>query len=165
MSTTSRSSSGSRPASCSYDTGFPESFAAYTTSLRHPDAIVTPGACISGDDVDPSRTLQRSRRSFLTRHKRTISHGVINKGLSQKQSNSSMSVLPSIDSAVEVDDSKSPDTAGSLGLSKDGAESIGSHTEDSTNGDYTSAADVTHNEDGHADDTRRRSKLFRKWRS
>ncbi|KAI0443759.1 hypothetical protein F4803DRAFT_298726 [Xylaria telfairii] len=78
MSTTSYSSSGSRPTSRQYNTGFPDSFASCTTSMRHPDAIVDPSFAISAEHIDPAKTLQRSRKSLLRKHRRTISHGKIN---------------------------------------------------------------------------------------
>ncbi|KAI1081263.1 hypothetical protein F5B20DRAFT_80891 [Whalleya microplaca] len=160
MSTISRSSTGSRPMSRGYDTGFPDSFAARTTSLRHPDAIVTPGACISAEDVDPSKTSERTRRSFLGKHKWRVNHGKINSSSDRGQPNASVTVLPSIDSAVDVGDTKSPGTTGSLGgSSKDGAESI----DGSINGDYLSTH-MSH-EDDPSGDARLKSKLFRKWRS
>ncbi|KAI0202018.1 hypothetical protein F4808DRAFT_92314 [Astrocystis sublimbata] len=77
MSTASYSSSGSRPTSRHYNTGFPDSFAACTTSMRHPDAIIDPSFAISAEHIDPEKTLQRSRKSLLRKHRRTISHGKI----------------------------------------------------------------------------------------
>ncbi|KAL2152497.1 hypothetical protein VTH82DRAFT_5681 [Thermothelomyces myriococcoides] len=48
------------------DTGFPESFCGYrNTTLRHPDAIVGPDACITQDDVNPARGLLRYRMSYM----------------------------------------------------------------------------------------------------
>lgn len=75
MSTSSGSTSGSRPTSRQHDTGFPDSFAARTTSLRHPDAIVDPGFVISSEHVDPAKSLLRSRHTLLCKHRRTISNG------------------------------------------------------------------------------------------
>ncbi|KAI0402224.1 hypothetical protein F4802DRAFT_381419 [Xylaria palmicola] len=80
MSTTSYSSSGSRPTSRQYDTGFPASFTSCTTSMRHPDAVVDPDFAISAEHIDPAKTLHRSRKSLLRKHRRTISHGKINEG-------------------------------------------------------------------------------------
>ncbi|KAI1362672.1 hypothetical protein F5Y08DRAFT_341413 [Xylaria arbuscula] len=77
MSTTSSSTSGSRPTSRQYDTGFPDSFASCTTSMRHPDAIIDPGFAISSEHIDPSKSLHRSRKSMLRKHRKTISHGKI----------------------------------------------------------------------------------------
>ncbi|KAI0102028.1 hypothetical protein GGR51DRAFT_562949 [Nemania sp. FL0031] len=80
MSTSSCSSSGSRPTSRQHDTGFPDSFASWTTSMRHPDAVIDPGFAMSSEHIDPAKTLQRSRKSLLRKHRRTISHGKINEG-------------------------------------------------------------------------------------
>ncbi|KAI8953199.1 hypothetical protein F4801DRAFT_537776 [Xylaria longipes] len=80
MSTTSFSSSSSRPTSGQYNTGFPDSFASVTTSMRHPDAIIDPSFAISAEHIDPAKTLHRSRKSLLRKHRRTISHGKIDEG-------------------------------------------------------------------------------------
>ncbi|KAI0833180.1 hypothetical protein F5Y06DRAFT_280537 [Hypoxylon sp. FL0890] len=155
-------SSGSRRSSRNYDTGFPEAFAEYTTSLRHPEANVNPGACISAEDIDPSRTLHRTRRSFLGKHKRTISHGVIPHDSDQRHPSNSNLALPSIDSAVDVGNLKRVDTNGSIGhSSKDGTESV-DRSEVSVNGDCSPPSP---NEDDLTDDGRQRVKLFRKWLS
>ncbi|KAI1140474.1 hypothetical protein F5Y05DRAFT_411526 [Hypoxylon sp. FL0543] len=152
--------SSSRRSSRNYDTGFPDAFAEYTTSLRHPEANVSPGACISAEDIDPSRTLQRTRKSLLGKHKRTISHGVISHDSGQRHSSNSTLALPSIDSAVDMGNLKRVDTNGSIGhSSKDGTESI-DRIEVSVNGSPSSAA-----EDDLTDDGRQRAKLFRKWLS
>ncbi|KAI1211728.1 uncharacterized protein F4807DRAFT_399964 [Annulohypoxylon truncatum] len=149
---------GNRPARRNYDTGFPDAFAEYTTSLRHPDANVSPGACISAEDIDASKTLHRTRRSFLARHKRTVAHGIISNGTTSKRGSRTSLVLPSIDSAVDVGDLKHTDSNGSFGnSSKDGSDSI--------HGDRCSLSLTVSNEDDGADDGRQRVKLFRKWRS
>ncbi|KAI1485630.1 hypothetical protein F5X96DRAFT_682656 [Biscogniauxia mediterranea] len=158
MSTISTSSSSSRPTSRNYDTGFPDSFASCTTSLRHPDAIVDPAYSISTEDVDPAKTFHRSRKSFLSKHKRTTSHGVIVHQMDQNASTSS--VLPSVDSAVDIMEMK--DEHGSIGeFSKDGAESI-DHMDD-TKGDpmFGSPGQGLGEEEG---DESRRGKIFRKFR-
>jgi hypothetical protein len=96
--------SSQRPMSRDYDTGFPESFAAHTTSMRHPDANTGPGACISSEDIDPSKTLQRSRRSLMHKHRRTTSHGVITAEMrAQYVHNDSGLSLGPIDSTAELD--------------------------------------------------------------
>ncbi|KAI0424861.1 hypothetical protein F5Y09DRAFT_323175 [Xylaria sp. FL1042] len=85
MSTTSDSTNDSRPTSRHYDTGFPESFSSCTTSMRHPDAIIDPGFAISAEHIDPAKTLHRSRKSLLRKHRRTISHGKLDEGTSGGQ--------------------------------------------------------------------------------
>ncbi|KAI0597348.1 hypothetical protein F4775DRAFT_560830 [Biscogniauxia sp. FL1348] len=163
MSTISTSTSSSRPTSRNYDTGFPDSFASCTTSLRHPDAIIDPAYSISTEDVDPAKTFHRSRKSFLSKHKRTISHGVIVHQMDQNASTSS--VLPSIDSAVDIMEMK--DEHGSIGgFSKDGAESI-DHMDD-TKGDLL-ASNTMFGSPGQGleedeEDESRRGKIFRKFR-
>ncbi|KAI0540637.1 hypothetical protein GGR58DRAFT_498990 [Xylaria digitata] len=102
MSTTSYSTNDSRPTSRHYDTGFPDSFASCTTSMRHPDAIIDPGFAISAEHIDPAKTLHRSRKSLLRKHRRTISYGKINEGtLSQKFTERPPSRLSAHDGATE----------------------------------------------------------------
>lgn len=47
------------------------------TTLPHPDADTSPNACISQDDISVTRVMSRHRRSFLAKHKRITSHGII----------------------------------------------------------------------------------------
>jgi hypothetical protein len=47
------------------------------TTLPHPDADLSPNASISADDIAIGRVLTRQRRSFLAKHKRTVSYGMI----------------------------------------------------------------------------------------
>ncbi|EHK16528.1 uncharacterized protein TRIVIDRAFT_111384 [Trichoderma virens Gv29-8] len=64
----------------SRDTGFPEPFDQFSnTTLPHPDADLSPNACISHDDLAGDHALKRKRLSFLHRHKnrRTLMHGII----------------------------------------------------------------------------------------
>ncbi|KAK8115186.1 hypothetical protein PG999_007255 [Apiospora kogelbergensis] len=135
-----------------YDTGFPDSFAARTTSLRHPDANTSPGACISAEDIDPAKTLHRSRRSLLRKkHRRTISHGVITEAeaaIAEYQN----------DSAVDVNESKDMlvyDDAGFRPASKDSSVSL-NRVESSTKGASSPPSSP-------AQSSRRRS-MFQKWR-
>ncbi|KAI1335413.1 hypothetical protein F5Y15DRAFT_248988 [Xylariaceae sp. FL0016] len=161
MSTASESSS--RPTSrYGYDTGFPESMAAHTTSMRHPDAIVAPGFSISSEDVDAAKTLHRTKRSFLVhKHRRTISSGRIPQDLAHahQANDSTTSVMPSIiDSAIDFGESKPG--ADAEGMVKDSAESI--HRTRSMLDGYTPSV---HDDAASITSTRRRSKLFRKWRT
>ncbi|KAI5923065.1 hypothetical protein F4810DRAFT_221770 [Camillea tinctor] len=162
---TSSTSSSSRPTSRNYDTGFPDSFASCTTSLRHPDAIIDPAYSISTEDVDPAKTFHRSRKSFLSKHKRTISHGFIVHQMDQNASTSS--VLPSIDSAVDIMEVK--DEHGSVGgYSKDGADSVDLHMDDTKGGLLTSNPMFDNHgqslEDDDDEAASRRNKIFRKFR-
>ncbi|KAL7928451.1 hypothetical protein V8C35DRAFT_318162 [Trichoderma chlorosporum] len=62
------------------DTGFPEPFDQLSnTTLPHPDADLSPNACISHDDLAGEYALKRKRLSFLHRHKnrRTLMQGII----------------------------------------------------------------------------------------
>ncbi|KAF4461243.1 hypothetical protein FALBO_11955 [Fusarium albosuccineum] len=60
------------------DTGFPEPFNdVRNTTLPHPDADLSPNACISQEDIDPDRAMVRTRRSFLRKKRRTLNHGRI----------------------------------------------------------------------------------------
>ncbi|KAK4451904.1 hypothetical protein QBC34DRAFT_377877 [Podospora aff. communis PSN243] len=47
------------------DTGFPEYFHDRTTSLPHPDANLSPDACLTEDDINISRAEIRHRMSIL----------------------------------------------------------------------------------------------------
>ncbi|RYO96787.1 hypothetical protein DL764_007387 [Monosporascus ibericus] len=102
MSTASTSTNDSRPTSRNYDTGFPDWFAAHTTSLRHPDAIVGSGAYISAEDLDPDKAIRRSKRRLLAKHKRTISHGKIKPEAGQGQ-DLHLSTIPDNDSVLDED--------------------------------------------------------------
>ena len=112
MSAASVSTNNSRPNSRDDDelqedvTGFPPYFRKHTTSRRHPDAITTPGACITAEDVDPSKALSRTRHQFLKRHKRTVSHGKIEpESPSQHQGQSTAaSAAEQVDAARESGD-------------------------------------------------------------
>jgi len=65
------------------------------TTLPHPDADLSPNACISADDVSVNKVLHRSRRSFLAKHKRTISYGKILPDMEAMHSNDSAIILES----------------------------------------------------------------------
>ncbi|KAK7908164.1 hypothetical protein PG985_015467 [Apiospora marii] len=150
MSSASTISSSTRPMSRDqHDTGFPESFASRTTSMRHPDANTSPGACISAEDIDPAKTLHRSRRSLLLRkHRRTISHGVITAEAAAEYQN---------DSAVDVNESKDmlPYDDILRPLSKDSSISVDRVDSRSVKGGSPPSSP--------AQSSRRRS-MFQKWR-
>ncbi|KAF4487767.1 hypothetical protein FAGAP_11381 [Fusarium agapanthi] len=60
------------------DTGFPEPFNnVRNTTLPHPDADLSPNACLTQEDIDPDRALMRTRRSLLRKKRRTLNHGRI----------------------------------------------------------------------------------------
>ncbi|KAK2019131.1 hypothetical protein LZ32DRAFT_653293 [Colletotrichum eremochloae] len=112
------------------DTGFPEPFnGERNTTLPHPDANLSPDAVISQDDINGQRVTARTRRSFLQKHRRTISHGVITPQMAALYS---QEVL--VESEAEVIfEADRPSNASHFSLpvgrphSKDGAESIISH--------------------------------------
>jgi hypothetical protein len=61
-----------------HDTGFPEPFNGMrNTTLPHPDADMSPNACISQDDLNVEMAMKRRRHSFLRKHRRTTSHGYV----------------------------------------------------------------------------------------
>ncbi|KAF7543025.1 hypothetical protein G7Z17_g11082 [Cylindrodendrum hubeiense] len=112
------------------DTGFPEPFNnVRNTTLPHPDADLSPGACISQDDISPERALSRSRRSFMRKKRHTVNHGRIT-----PQSEALYSVLSLVN--TDITDSESikaisPSTS-SVRFSKDGTESIVSRRDEET---------------------------------
>ncbi|KAM3520507.1 hypothetical protein NHJ13051_006810 [Beauveria bassiana] len=63
------------------DTGFPEPFSSRrNTTLPHPDADLSPNACIGQDDVHADLVMRRSTLPFLHRskkHKKTLGHGTL----------------------------------------------------------------------------------------
>ncbi|KAI3326613.1 hypothetical protein HD806DRAFT_411954 [Xylariaceae sp. AK1471] len=127
MSITSNSTSDSRLTSRHYDTGFPDSFAARTTSIRHPNAILDPSFAISAEHVDPAKTLHRSQKSLLRKHRRTISHGTITNGNQDHNELLKSTTIPSTaNSAVDFAKPKPKNMNADIRRpSKDSMESIG----------------------------------------
>ena len=120
----------------SRDTGFPEPFCGNrNTTLPHPEANLSPDACISADDISVSRVMHRSRRSFLSKHnKRTTSHGVITREMEAMYSDAL-----SADGGDSSHDAASvlviyPHDGGIARHQQDGAESVG-RSSASTHGD------------------------------
>ncbi|KAI0479565.1 hypothetical protein F4859DRAFT_513070 [Xylaria cf. heliscus] len=160
MSTTSYSSSGSRPTSRQYDTGFPDSFASCTTSMRHPDAIIDPSFAISAEHIDPAKTLHRSRRSLLHKHRRTISHGKINEGsFGQDYTERTASAA---NSATGVIDQKVEDVSAAVMQSRGASVEAPSQTKDSEDVLGLSAGFRYTDEGENDSEERRRSNIFRK---
>lgn len=159
MSTSSISSGSSRPTSRNYDTGFPEWFAAHTTSLRHPDAITTPGACISAEDLDPSKALRRGKRSLMAKHKRTLSHGKIPPEPNQNQQHPMKSSV--VDPAHET---------GGEGLAHGKFESQSPTTTEGSGSEVVDwdpdvPIDSTEHSDDDAKSRRNSNNPFKRWRS
>ncbi|KAJ6440480.1 coiled-coil domain-containing protein [Purpureocillium lavendulum] len=116
------------------DTGFPEPFNERgNTTLPHPDADLSPDAMISHEDVAGERALKRHRLSFLSKRKRTISHGFINEQTETLYSGLALPLMMGIDSAGREHPQLVSRSTWSLRLSKDGGESIRSSRRD---GDY-----------------------------
>lgn len=79
MTSIASTSASTKPRREPRDTGFPEPFNdVRNTTLPHPEADLSPNACISQEDVNPDRALSRTRRSFLRKKRRTLNHGRIN---------------------------------------------------------------------------------------
>ncbi|KAI9172409.1 hypothetical protein HJFPF1_01911 [Paramyrothecium foliicola] len=143
------------PRRWSRDTGFPEpldgskshickplitrfgsvlhDFIARNTTLPHPDADLSPDACISQEhDVSTERAFKRSRRPFRSRRKRTVSHGFLGPHTEAIQSMMSLSLMePSVLDSQEVIEEEtpkasSPTTTSSARFSKDGQDSAAS---------------------------------------
>ncbi|TPX14398.1 uncharacterized protein E0L32_005362 [Thyridium curvatum] len=86
----------SRPGS--RDTGFPEPFNGdRNTTLPHPEANLSPDACITADDISVAKVFHRSRRSFLSKSSRraVVSHGKIAPGVAQMYSGSTAALVES----------------------------------------------------------------------
>ncbi|OAQ70634.1 hypothetical protein VFPPC_13387 [Pochonia chlamydosporia 170] len=104
------------------DTGFPEPFqSGPNTTLPHPDADLSPNAMLSYEDVSQDRMIKRHRLSFLKKHKRTVSHGVIKP---ETEAFNSMLSLSMLDFDGKHGHQLRSVSTTSLRLSKDGGESI-----------------------------------------
>ncbi|KHN94286.1 uncharacterized protein MAM_07815 [Metarhizium album ARSEF 1941] len=104
------------------DTGFPEYFRnGPNTTLPHPEADLSPNAMLSYEDVSEERMIKRHWRSFLRKHKRTVSHGVIN---SQSEALNSSASLSTLDFDGNTAKQLRSTSTTSIRLSKDGGESI-----------------------------------------
>ncbi|KAI0837719.1 hypothetical protein F5Y06DRAFT_270076 [Hypoxylon sp. FL0890] len=167
MSITSNSTRNSRPTSRHYDTGFPDSLTARTTSIRHPDAIIDPSFAISAEHVDPAKTLHRSQKSLLRKHRRTINHGITtNSDLHHNKLFKSTTMLSTADSAVDIAKPKLKNMNADIGRpSKDNIES----TRRAQGSGRTSAVSpgFQYIADGRelSREEHRKSTIFRKWRN
>ncbi|KAI1332625.1 hypothetical protein F5Y16DRAFT_393930 [Xylariaceae sp. FL0255] len=164
MSTHSDSTSGSRPTSRHLETGFPESFAAHTTSRRHPDAIVDPNFSISDEHIDPSKSMQRSRKSLLRKHRRTISKGKITAEdlLNLQDVQPYTSTLSTTDSAIDVAEPKSKDSRASPDSSKQAENMVReAASKEQANAPVSPGFHYTTGRDG--EEGRKKTNIFRKW--
>lgn len=109
----------------SRDTGFPEPFCGNrNTTLPHPEANLSPDACISADDIAVSRVMHRSRRSLLSKNnKRTVSHGVITPEMEQMYSDAVVIASDDMDSDLPAADRL--DGGESIGRSSESAQGDG----------------------------------------
>lgn len=106
------------------ETGFPEPLDEdRNTTLPHPDADLSPGACISQDEAAMDRGLKHHKLSFLHKHRKNTGHSSVRLQSGALDSSLSLTVpVPKDDNAQLVTRSTS-----SLHFSKaadgDGAES------------------------------------------
>ncbi|KAF7563033.1 hypothetical protein G7046_g1081 [Stylonectria norvegica] len=142
-----------RPRRKSRDTGFPEPFNDdRNTTLPHPDADLSPNACLCEEDINPDRCLTRTHRSFLRKHshRHVLQHGKIT-----PQAEALYSVVSLVNNTTDADTQKPPSPSiVSSRLSKDGTDSIASRREEET--PPTSPDVPSHHSKKH---------LLRKWRS
>lgn len=140
----------SRPGS--RDTGFPEPFNGdRNTTLPHPEANLSPDACITADDISVAKVLHRSRRSFLSKNsRRAVSHGKINPAVAQMYSDDA--VL--LETEGESPPREKNDPLLSQVMTKD--ESIGRASSSVNGDDYPPAAkQIRHSEDSPGSPKRR----------
>lgn len=158
------SSASSRPRT--RDTGFPESFCGSkyrrllsyyvwlgfciltqsldrNTTLPHPDADTSPNACISQDDISISRVLSRQRRSFLAKHKRITSHGIITPDMQMYSDNTASAMTSDSEPSPGLASARLPTIPGTPAVghmarppSKDGGDSFAS----TSTGDHNDVA-------------------------
>ncbi|OAA43278.1 hypothetical protein NOR_04645 [Metarhizium rileyi] len=125
------------------DTGFPEPFhSGPNTTLPHPDADLSPNAVLSYEDVSEERMLKRHKLSFLKKHKRTVSHGIIHPQSEALNSIVSLSMLDF--------DKKNPNqmwgtSTTSLRLSRDGGDSVRSRSKKDDDDTPPTSPDVAEN--------------------
>ncbi|KAK1771248.1 hypothetical protein QBC33DRAFT_238395 [Phialemonium atrogriseum] len=131
------------------DTGFPEPFCgSRNTTLPHPDADLSPDACISDDNIAAHRVLSRHRPSFLIKHKHTISHGMITPAMERRHGDPTL---------LEEEELATVDSQRSRRSTRDGNESIMS-TEGSSRGG--SGGSHSHSMDGRS--PKSRGSIFRR---
>jgi hypothetical protein len=123
------------------------------TTLPHPDADVSPNAYFPRNEQAVHQAVNRRSRSFLQRHRRTISHGSISQLAVMMQSASTLRSLPGDDEhdkeATKVESSDVP----SPGISKVGTDSSMSRKD----------SDSPPSSPGGMGQSPKR-RLFRKWR-
>lgn len=113
------------------DTGFPEPLSGdRNTTLPHPDADLSPNACICQEDVDPARAMRRHRRSFLKKNRKHI----IQSGKITPQHEAMYSALSLVSSEIAEFGfpKRSSPSLESVRLSKDGTDSVMSRRDEET---------------------------------
>ncbi|KAI1260960.1 hypothetical protein F5Y18DRAFT_218535 [Xylariaceae sp. FL1019] len=158
MSMTSNSTGDSRPTSRHAHTGFPDSFASHTTSLRHPDAIVDPDFAICAEEIDPAKLLSKSKHSLLRKHRRTISSGKITEELPKFEPQQSSARRPTTDSAIGMEEKKPTNADMTPPSSRAGANS----TSPAQSGSPASPG-FQYSPDSRQE--ARKSRIFGKWKS
>ncbi|KAK1506345.1 hypothetical protein CTAM01_03680 [Colletotrichum tamarilloi] len=110
------------------DTGFPEPFnGERNTTLPHPDANLSPNAVISQEDLAGNRA--RTRRSFLQKHRRTISHGRITPQMEALYSSEALAEAEAAILEADVPSNTSQSSLPAAGrMSRDDAGSMLSHS-------------------------------------
>ncbi|RDA92521.1 hypothetical protein CP533_4191 [Ophiocordyceps camponoti-saundersi (nom. inval.)] len=108
------------------ETGFPEPLDEdRNTTLPHPDADLSPGACISQEEVAIDRALKRHRLSFLHKHKKNNGHGQTSARHQTDVLDSSLSLSATVPDAGSKNAKGQVPThsTSSLHLSKEGGDS------------------------------------------
>ncbi|KAF4124260.1 hypothetical protein GMORB2_5976 [Geosmithia morbida] len=84
-----------------HDTGFPETLGGcLTTNLPHPDADLSPNACITCDTIGSEQADIRRQQSMLSKHRRTVSQGSTNTQTSAASQQLVHGVLPLISGMI-----------------------------------------------------------------
>ncbi|KAK5987479.1 hypothetical protein PT974_11609 [Cladobotryum mycophilum] len=116
----------------SRNTGFPEPFdTGSNTTLPHPDADLSPNACITHNELAGDLANRRRRLSFLHRHKskRSVNHGFINSQTDIFSSVLSLT-LPDMHSDKESEPQSLTRSSTASRYSKDETESVDSKKDD-----------------------------------
>jgi hypothetical protein len=123
------------------------------TTLPHPDADLSPNAYFPRDEQAVNQAVKRRSRSFIHRHRRTISHGSISNIAIMMQSASTLHSLPDDDEHHQRLSKGKSSVAPSLGISKVGTDSDLSRKDSFTPPSSPGATGVSP-----------KRGLFRKWR-
>jgi hypothetical protein len=162
----------------SRDTGFPSSFdgrksspnllpiPSYSqiiernTTLPHPDADLSPNASISADDIAIGRVISRQRRSFMAKHKRTVSHGMITPEMERTHSGNLVLLREENEPPMSAVDSKQTRSSNHDGASLASSNDSGVHLQ-ADGSDTSPTSDRSFEGPAHAHKRRRSSFLKR----